>query len=129
MKLIRTLKEKAKILKQEIVVLFLAFQHTKTPTFAKLLIAITIGYAVSPIDLIPDFIPVIGLIDDLILLPAMIVIAIRLIPEEIITECRKLAQEKNEINKSFKIVAAVSILLIWGYLLWLIVQYSINNSV
>ena len=83
------LKERAKQLKTDIPAVFLALKHRETPLAAKVLAVIAVAYALSPIDLIPDFIPIIGLLDDLILLPALIAIAIRLIPPDIFEECRK----------------------------------------
>jgi uncharacterized membrane protein YkvA (DUF1232 family) len=87
------LKERAKQLKTDIPAVFLAMKHKNTPILAKILAAIAIGYVLSPIDLIPDFIPVIGLLDDLIIVPALIVIIIKLIPDEVFKECRKEAAD------------------------------------
>jgi len=73
---------------QEIRVYQLVRQHPRTPKLAKVLIGLAIGYALSPIDLIPDFIPVIGHLDDALIVPALIFIARRLIPDDVIAECR-----------------------------------------
>ncbi len=86
------LKERAKKLKMDIPALFLALKDEETPILAKILAGITVLYALSPIDLIPDFIPVLGYIDDLILLPGLIALTIRLIPEDIIVRNRKRAE-------------------------------------
>ena len=85
----KKLKERAKQLKTDIPAVFLALNHRKTPYIAKVLAVITIVYALSPIDLIPDFIPVIGLLDDLIILPMLIALVIKLIPADVFAECRK----------------------------------------
>lgn len=82
------LKERAARLKTDIPVLFLCLRRRETPWYAKLLAGITVAYALSPIDLIPDFIPVAGYLDDLILLPALAALTIKLIPREIFEECR-----------------------------------------
>ena len=79
----------ARALKGEILALWFAIRDPRTPWPARLLGALVIGYAISPIDLIPDFIPVIGHLDDLIILPVLIWLALRLIPRDVITECRK----------------------------------------
>jgi len=74
------LKERARQLKIDIPAVFLSLKSKKTPVMAKILAGLTIGYALSPIDLIPDFIPVIGYLDDLLILPLLIALTIRLIP-------------------------------------------------
>jgi len=81
------LKDAARALKKKVVVLYLAYSHPRTPFVAKFVTGLVVGYALSPIDLIPDFIPVIGFLDDLIIVPAGIYLALRLIPPEIIAEC------------------------------------------
>ena len=77
-----TLKDRAKQLKTDIPAVFLALRRRETPWYAKLLAGVTVGYALSPIDLIPDFIPVLGYLDDLILLPALVALTIRCVPAE-----------------------------------------------
>ena len=84
-----TLKERAKKLKTDIPAVFLAMKHRETLLLAKILALIIVAYALSPIDLIPDFIPVLGLLDDLILLPALIALMIKIIPPDVFAECRK----------------------------------------
>lgn len=86
-----TLKERAARLKTDVPALFMALGHKDTPRLAKLLSAIAVGYALSPIDLVPDFIPVLGYLDDIIILPTLVVMAVRLIPDEVMTECREKA--------------------------------------
>src|SRR4030042_5472226 len=88
MQIFETLKTKAKILKKEITVIYYAYQHPELSILPKILIIFTLGYALSPIDLIPDFIPVLGYLDDLIILPILITLSIKLIPVEIMTESR-----------------------------------------
>ncbi|TXF74835.1 YkvA family protein [Chryseobacterium sp.] len=116
MQLLKKIKEKAKKLKTELVVLHLAYQHPETPWIPKALIVLIIGYALSPIDLIPDFIPIIGLLDDLILLPLGIYWTIQLIPKNIITESRIKAITYNW-NNDKNLKAGFIIVLIWCVIL------------
>lgn len=78
-----TLKERAASLKRDIPAVFLALKSKNTPIFAKILAAVTVAYALSPIDLIPDFVPVLGYLDDVLLLPALIALTVKLIPPEV----------------------------------------------
>ena len=83
------LKRRAVRLKRQVWAVFLAWKDLATPFPAKAVIAVTIAYAVSPIDLIPDFIPVLGQLDDLVFVPALIVLALRMIPPEVAARCRR----------------------------------------
>ncbi len=91
MKCIDTLQAKATVLKTELTAVWYAAKDKRIPLAPKIIIGIAIGYALSPIDLIPDFIPVLGYLDDLILLPALIALAIKLIPPEVMEDARKKA--------------------------------------
>jgi Uncharacterized conserved protein len=82
------LKARAEALKNEVLALSLALKNRRTPLLAKILIGLTVSYALSPIDLIPDFIPVLGYLDDLIVLPALIALSIKLIPRDVLADCR-----------------------------------------
>lgn len=88
------LKAKVKLIKRESYALAYVYQQARTPWYAKLSILITLGYLLSPIDLIPDFIPVLGYLDDLILVPLLILVSIKLIPTDIMEECRGKAQRQ-----------------------------------
>lgn len=88
MRITETLKAKAKALKAETYALYYALRHPLTPWYAKGLILFTVGYALSPIDLIPDFIPVLGYLDDLVIVPACIALCLRLIPAEVMAASR-----------------------------------------
>ena len=94
-KLVENLRTKARALKREIVALCFAARDPRTPWPAKLVIAIVVAYALSPIDLIPDFIPVLGFLDDLVLLPLGIFLALKLIPASILADARRAAQDTN----------------------------------
>lgn len=108
------LREFARILKQEIYALYLAYQHPEIPWYARLWAFVVVAYAISPLDLIPDFIPVLGLLDDVILLPIGIWVALRLIPPSVMAECRE--QSRERIGKPTSPAGrwvAVVIVLIW----------------
>lgn len=118
-------KARARALKREVHALSLAYLDPRTPWYAKAFLALLVGYALSPIDLIPDFIPVLGYLDDLVLIPAGVVLVRRMVPPEVLVECRARAAA-NPIRLSRKNwVAAVVIVLIWilslalaAWLLW-----------
>lgn len=121
-KYIQILKEKAKEIKRELAALYCAYRHPGVPWYAKAFMALVIGYALSPIDLIPDFIPVLGYLDDLILIPAGITVALRMIPKGIIEECRAQAadMDKSSMGKSW--IAAGVILVVWIVLIIALVR-------
>ena len=106
-------KERANKLKIDIPAIYIALGKKDTPLSAKILAGLAIGYALSPIDLIPDFIPVLGYLDDLIILPLLIAISIRLIPGEVLEECRTKARQNIQVNKNAGIFATIIILLLW----------------
>ncbi len=118
----KKLKEWAKKLKRQLVMLHLAYKDNRTPWFAKVLIFIIIAYALSPIDLIPDFIPIIGYLDDLILLPIGIYFVIKLIPEEVKQEAFLKAEDYKWDKKNNWIIGGIVILV------WLVVGYWIVTN-
>lgn len=83
------LRELAERLKSEFTVYRLALNHPRTPLVARMLLGLALGYALLPFDLIPDFIPVIGHLDDLVIVPALVWLALRMIPHEVLVECRQ----------------------------------------
>lgn len=87
------LKQHARRLKAETLALYLAARHPDTPRYVKLLVAAVVAYAFSPIDLIPDFIPIVSYLDDLVLIPIGIALAIKLVPPAVLAECRARAQD------------------------------------
>ena len=117
-----SLKDRAKQLKTDIPAVFLALKRKETPWGAKVLAALTVGYALSPIDLIPDFIPVLGYLDDLILLPAMVALTIRLVPAEVMAQCRAEAATLWQDGKPRRWYYAIPIVLVWLVVVWLIVR-------
>ena len=104
--------------------MYLAARHSGTPWYAKLLVAGVAAYAFSPVDLIPDFIPVLGLLDDLILLPLGIALAIRLIPPEVMIECRARAVHALQNGGPVSRIAAAVIIAIWLGLLALAIVWG-----
>lgn len=112
-------KEKVKKLKQEIYALYLAYKDPRVSWYAKIFIVILVGYAISPVDLIPDFIPIIGYLDDLIILSLGIVLAIKMIPREVMEECRK-ESAKGIKDKKIAVIGLIIIIIIWVVLLYLI---------
>lgn len=100
-------------MKGETYALYLAYQDPRVPWFARLWVALVVGYAFSPIDLIPDFIPVLGYLDDLILIPLGVWLAIKLIPSDVLAQCREQAQLELAEGKPVSRGAAVFIVGIW----------------
>lgn len=106
------LKTAARALKRETVALYLAARDPRTPWLARLMVAIVVAYALSPIDLIPDFIPVLGYLDDLILLPLGIWLALKLIPEQVMADARaRAAQAQSPLPRS--LAAAAVVIALW----------------
>jgi uncharacterized membrane protein YkvA (DUF1232 family) len=108
-----TWKQRARQLKSELYALYLAYRDPRVPWYARLLAAVVVGYAFSPIDLIPDPIPVLGYLDDLILLPLGIALVLRLIPPEVMADNRAKAQERMAAGQPTNWIAAVIIVAIW----------------
>lgn len=119
---LKSIKERAKKLKSDIPAVFLALKHKGTPWYAKALAAVTVGYALSPIDLIPDFIPVLGYLDDLLLLPALVWLVVKLIPKDVFDECRKSAEGMWSDGKPKKWYYALPIAAVWLLIIILIVK-------
>ena len=117
-----SLKDRAKQLKTDIPAVFLALKRKETPWYAKLLAGVTVGYALSPIDLIPDFIPVLGYLDDLIILPALVALTIRCVPPQVMAECRAQAEGMWISGKPKRWYYAVPIVLVWLLVVFLIVR-------
>ena len=117
MKIFSRIKQKADLLKKEILTIFYAYQHPDLKFLPKIIILFALAYALSPIDLIPDFIPVIGYLDDLIILPLLISLSIKLIPEEIIIQSRAKA-EKEPVKLKKKWIVAVFIIIFWAAVLF-----------
>lgn len=107
------LKERARRLKAEIFALYLAARDPRTPWYAKLFGACIVAYALSPIDLIPDFVPILGYLDDLVLIPLGIALAIHMVPPQVLDECRARAREAVQGRIPGRRTAAVVIIGTW----------------
>lgn len=112
------LKARAKQLKADIPAVFIALRKKETPPLPKILAGVTVAYALSPIDLIPDFIPVIGYLDDMILLPFLVALTIRLIPDEVFAQCRKEAEGLWAGGSPVRWLYAVPIVVCWLLLIF-----------
>jgi uncharacterized membrane protein YkvA (DUF1232 family) len=114
-------------LKRELFTLHLAAGDPRTPWYAKAFVVCVVAYALSPIDLIPDPIPILGYLDDLLLLPLAIYLALKLIPEPVLAQCRRKAVGMNvTLPKSY--VAAAAIVLIWSVgLLFLAFYFGLSR--
>lgn len=121
------LKETAKQLKTDIPAVFLALKDKETPWMAKIFAALAVAYALSPIDLIPDFIPVIGYLDDLLILPMLVAATIKFIPPEKFEECRHQAKDMWKNGKPKKWYYALPIIFFWVLILVLILKAIFNK--
>jgi len=115
-------KEDAGRLKTEVFALYLASRDPRTPWYAKVLLALVIGYAISPIDLIPDFIPVLGYVDDLVIVPAGVAAVSRLIPAEVMEEYRVEARKGTAFTTRQKWIGAGIIIAVWLLVLYLFLK-------
>jgi uncharacterized membrane protein YkvA (DUF1232 family) len=106
-------KEKARALKRETYAVYLACRDPRVPWYGRVLAACIVGYAFSPIDLIPDFVPVLGYLDDLILIPLGIALLLKVIPSEVMAECREKAAVAMASGKPTNWIAAGIIVAIW----------------
>jgi len=116
-----SLKDRAKRLKSDIPAVFLSLKDKKTPWYAKVCAAVTVAYALSPIDLVPDFIPVLGYLDDVILLPALVALTVKCIPNDVLGHCREQAEGMWEDGRPKKWYYAIPVALIWIVAITLIV--------
>lgn len=117
-----SIKERARALKADIPAVYLCLKDKETPLPAKIMAAVTVAYALSPIDLIPDFIPVLGYLDDLILLPFFAWVTIKLIPPEVLEKNRRLAEGMWENGKPKKWYFALPIALFWALIAGVIIK-------
>jgi len=116
-------KQKARILKKETIAIYLACKDPRVPWYAKLLAACVVGYALSPIDLIPDPIPILGYLDDLVILPLGIAWVIRMIPPGVLQECRQKAETGFSGGKPKNWIAGAIVIAIWIIVLAMTIFY------
>ncbi|WP_053220074.1 YkvA family protein [Virgibacillus senegalensis] len=117
----QNIKDWAKKIKKQLFVLYLAYKDERVPWYAKLLAASVVAYAFSPIDLIPDFIPILGYLDDVILVPLGVLFALKTIPDQVIAECETKAAEMLKHGQPKNWVFAFLIILIWILIIWWII--------
>jgi len=110
---VQKLRDWARRLKTETLALYLAVRDPRTPWYARLVVAGIVAYALSPIDLIPDFVPVLGLLDEVILLPLGIALALRMIPADVMADARGRAQAELASEAPHSRAAAIVIVAIW----------------
>lgn len=106
-----SLKQRARAIRADALALYFAARHPGTPWYAKLAAVLIVAYAFSPVDLVPDFIPVLGYLDEVILLPLFIVLVLKLIPDEVMVECRRSAA--GLMKKPVNWLAGALIVLLW----------------
>ncbi len=123
--LIEQLKQKAKHLKRETTALYFAYRDPRTPWYARAFSALVVAYLFSPIDLIPDFIPILGYLDDLVLVPLGIRLALKMIPPKVMVDARKSAENPIK-NKTIGLVFTLLILLVWGLVLFFILSMVVK---
>lgn len=128
MSILQQVRDWAKALKRQVMVLWFSSRHPNTPWLPKLVAIAVVAYALSPIDLIPDFIPILGCLDDMILLPLGILLVIRLIPLTVLEECRQQAVEweRSHVPRPMNRGAAAVIILIWLVLLGVIWKVAVS---
>ena len=124
--LLQRLKRWAKNLKTALLVIYLAAKHPETPLPAKLFSMVIVGYALSPIDFIPDFIPVLGYLDDIILLPLCIALVIRMLPPHVLAVCREESKTMTIPAKTKFRAAAYVIIMLWLIFAAVLYQYIIQ---
>jgi uncharacterized membrane protein YkvA (DUF1232 family) len=124
--MIKKLKQMAKKLKTQLVVLFFAYKDPRVPWYAKAFTICVVAYAFSPIDLIPDFIPILGYLDDLIIVPLGIFLALKMIPQDVLDDCSIKAQEKINEKKPKNWLVGGLFILIWITLTAILCTYFYN---
>lgn len=116
------IKKRAQKLKTDIPAIFLALKDKDTPIVAKIFAAVTVVYALSPIDLVPDFIPVLGYLDDILLLPLFVALTIRFIPKAVLERCRKQSEGMWQDGTPTKWYYAIPMALVWIVIIVLILK-------
>jgi len=116
----------ARRIKRDTYALYLAVRDPRTPWYAKVVAACVVAYAFSPIDLIPDFIPVLGYLDDVIIVPAGIVLALKLIPAEVMADCRARADANRPSSKPRNYLGAAAIVALWLLLAALAIRWAVS---
>jgi uncharacterized membrane protein YkvA (DUF1232 family) len=124
---LETWGKKARQLKNEVYALYLACRDPRVPWYAKLFALCVVSYALSPVDLIPDFIPILGYVDDLILLPIAIALVIKMIPGDVLNECRQKAEAGAKKSTPGSRIAASCIIALWILAAWLVISWWLRR--
>ena len=119
-------KQHARQLKAEVFALYLAYKDPRVPWYARVFAACVVGYAFSPIDLIPDPIPILGYLDDLVLIPLGIALAVKMVPPDVLAECRVRAREALGAGKPANWVAAGVIVALWLFMAGLAIVLTLR---
>jgi uncharacterized membrane protein YkvA (DUF1232 family) len=121
--MIERLKSRAKLLKRDAYALYIAARDPRVPWYAKVFLGLVVAHTFSPIDLIPDFVPVLGYLDDLIITPLGIALALKMIPAEVMTEARRQSEELVRQGKPISRVGAVLVIAVWLVILAIMVWW------
>ena len=124
--MLECLKKRVSTLQTDTYALYLAYRDPRTPRLAKFTALLVVAYAVSPIDLIPDFIPLLGYLDDLIIVPAGIALVLKMIPAEVMSNARDEAKKGNAQDGRIRWVGAVIVICIWLGLMALVVYLTLR---
>lgn len=116
------IKAQAKKLKSDVPAVLIALKDADTPVIAKLLAGLTVGYALSPVDLVPDFIPILGYLDDLILLPMLVALTLKFIPKDVWERSKAASIGLWANGTPSKWYYAVPIILVWILILWRVIK-------
>ena len=121
-------RRRARQLKVETYAIYLAYRDPRVPWYARIFAAFVAAYAFSPVDLIPDVIPVVGYLDDLVLVPLGIALALRMIPGDVLTECREQAQETLSDGRDIGRAGTIAIVAIWILLAALVIVAAVRTA-
>ena len=122
MKWLEGLKTRASAMKRDVAALALAYKDPRTPWYARVFSAVVIAYLLSPVDLIPDFIPILGYLDDLLLIPLGIAAAIRMIPPEVMVDARRRASQLDQAKSPLRYLFAALAVIVWLVILAVVVR-------
>ena len=125
MSMFASLKTQAAQLKQHTLTVYFAARDPRTPLLVRALAVLVAAYALSPIDLIPDFIPVIGYLDDLLLVPLGLALVIRLTPPEVLESAR--AQAQQAVSRPISYTAAAFVVTVWLVVAWVVVSWAVSG--
>jgi uncharacterized membrane protein YkvA (DUF1232 family) len=119
-------KQHARELKIQVYAIYLAYRDPRVPLYARIFAACVVGYAFSPIDLIPDPVPILGYLDDLVIVPLGVALALKMIPPDVLAECQEKSREVMKQGKPVNRIAAAIIIAIWIVLAVVVVRVLLN---